>query len=426
MNINSVTTYEDAFKFLLAFTDYEKVTKYKYDIATFNLARVEALMAAAGSPHRAFRSVHIAGTKGKGSTGAMVQSILTAAGLRTGLYTSPHLSRLEERMTIDGCLMSETELVEIVNEFVAYTQRMRVEKPNESPTFFELVTATAFRHFQRQAVDFAVVEVGMGGRLDATNVITPEVAVITRIDFDHVERLGNTLAKIAWEKAGIIKEGVPVVCGPQEPEALGTITAIAKQRGAPLTIVGREYTVENISTAAEADAPSTRFDLASPTRHYKGLSLGMLGEHQALNAATAVAVIESLVDKHGLDINETIVRQGLKAAHLPARLELFPDRPPVILDGAHNPISIRGLCHTLDNVFHGRRIVMVLGFSNDKDVAAMLRDLLPRAGHVIFTRSSSERASEPEELFAMGKSLSGTESEVVAHAPEHEAAPFSP
>ena len=239
MITRSIQDYDDAMAFLLEFTDYEKVTKYKYDIATFSLDRVERLMGAVGGPHRAFRSVHVAGTKGKGSTGTMVQSVLTAAGFRTGLFTSPHLARLEERMTVDGEAIPEPELVEIVNELVAYTRKEREERPNESPTFFELVTAIGFRHFARRKVDFAVVEVGMGGRLDATNVLHPEVCAITRVDYDHVERLGGTLAKIAGEKAGIIKPGVPVICAPQEPEAMETIQRVSEERGAPLIDVQR-------------------------------------------------------------------------------------------------------------------------------------------------------------------------------------------
>jgi len=411
-------TYRDALNFLLEFTDYEKVTKYKYDIATFNLGRVEDLMAAVGDPHRAFRSAHIAGTKGKGSTASMVQSILTAAGLRTGLYTSPHLCRLEERMTIDGELVSEDDLVATVNELVPYTRRQRSEKPNESPTYFELVTAAAFRHFARMAVDFAVVEVGLGGRLDATNVVLPEVSVITRVDFDHVERLGDTLAKIAFEKAGIVKRNVPVICCPQAPEALETIAAIAEEREAPMTLVGREYRIENIATGTEAAGAFTRFDLAAPGRRLEQLGLRLLGVHQAYNAAAAVAAVETLSDKRGLGINEETIRTGLAAAGLPARLEYFPGEPPVLLDGAHNPISIRGLCETLAHVFPDRSTVMALGFSRDKDAPAMLRDLLPRARRVIFTRSDSPRAEAPDALAEIAREICGKESEVVENPRE--------
>jgi len=385
MIIDPARTYDDVLNFLLEFTDYEKVTKYKYDIATFNLERVEDLMAAVGKPHRAFRSVHIAGTKGKGSTAAMVQSILTAAGLRTGLYTSPHLSRLEERMTVDGKLMSESELVRIINELVPYTRRARG--------------------------GFAVVEVGLGGRLDATNVIVPEVVVITRVDFDHVERLGNTLGKIAAEKAGIIKPGVPVICALQQPEALGTIAAVAERHGVRLTLIGRDYTVEKIRMVAGPDGSFTSFDLSGPRRRYENLAVGLLGAHQAGNAAAAIAVAERLIEKCDLEIGEEAIRRGLGAARLPARQEFFPGEPSVLLDGAHNPISVTGLCDTLDNVFSDRRIVMILGFSRDKDVGGMLKEILPRAAAVVFTRSDSPRAEDPGVLAEMACELHAVEVE---------------
>jgi len=424
----TIRNYEDAMAFLLEFTDYEKVTKYKYDIATFDLGRVADLMAATGDPHRAFRSVHIAGTKGKGSTGTMVQSVLAAAGFRTGLFTSPHLARLEERMTVDGEMMSEAELVEIVNELTAYTEKARRERPNESPTFFELVTAIGFRHFARRDVDFAVVEVGMGGRLDATNVLHPEVCAITRVDYDHVERLGGTLAKIAGEKAGIIKPGVPVVCAPQKPEAFETIERVAQQRGSPLIDVGREYQMTNLETglaavhdagqppptgsAARTAMPFCRFDLTGPARTYNGLTLPLLGRHQAINAATAVAVAEALAKRRSLPLGEPEIRNGLASARLPARLECFPGTPPVLLDAAHNPASIEVLRDVLDGVFNGRRVVLVMSVAKDKDAAAMLKRILPRADAVVFTRSESPRAEEPELLAEQARGVGGVEIEI--------------
>jgi len=406
MSEKKFQNYDEAFAFLLEFVDYEKVTKYKYDIAAFNLDRVEQLMAAAGSPQHSFRSVHVAGTKGKGSTAAMLQAILSAAGLRTGLFTSPHLVRLEERMTVDGAMMQESELLEIINELAPYTRRMRAASPNESPTFFELVTTAAFRHFARRKADFAVVEVGMGGRLDATNVIRPEVSVITRIDFDHVERLGETLGKIAFEKAGIIKPEIPVVCAPQDPEALAKLAQIAADRAAPLTLIGRDYMLEAVTTGVTAEGSACRFNLSGPQRHYEGLTLPLLGRHQAVNAAAAVAAAELLEQRCKLELGEQIIRRGLASARCPARAEFFPGSPPVLLDGAHNPVSMRSLCRTLEDVFAGRRIVLLLGFSRDKDIGEMLKLILPRADQVIFTRSRSPRAEDPALLAQMARELS--------------------
>jgi len=406
-------THDEAFGFLLEFTDYEKVTKFKYDIATFNLKRVEELMAAVGRPHRAFRAAHVAGTKGKGSTSAMVQGVLTAAGLRTGLYTSPHLLRVEERMTVDGALMSETEFVELVNELYPYTARARAEWPNESPTYFELVTAAGFRHFVRRKVDFAVVEVGMGGRLDATNVIAPEVSVITRVDFDHEDRLGHTLDRIAGEKAGIIKSGAPVVCQPQAPEAQAVIERTARERGCPLIQVGRDYRVERLETGLDEDlTPYCRFDLATPDGTLEGLTLRLLGAHQALNAAAAVAAIEIIRRRCGFAIPPEAVRRGLDAVRIPARLEVIPGRPVVLLDGAHNPVSIRALCDTLDRVFAGRRPVLLMGLSRDKNAADIFKLILPKAAAVVFSRSDSPRAADPCDLAQLARETTGIEAVV--------------
>lgn len=410
----SFRTHDEAFRFLLEFTDYEKVAKYKYDLAAFDLRRVEELMAAVGNPHRAFRSVHVAGTKGKGSTACMVQSILTAAGFPTGLYTSPHLCRVEERMMVDGRMMSEEEFVSVVNELAPYTRKVRAERPNESPTYFELVTAAGFLHFARAGVQFAAVEVGMGGRLDATNVITPEVSVITRVDFDHENHLGHTLDKIAGEKAGIIKPGVPVVCAPQAPEALRRIESVAAERGSPVALIGRDARLANVRTGMNGSTPFCSLDLESPLRRYEALKLHMLGAHQALNAATAVAALETLAARCGISIGEEAVRRGLAEARLPARLEFFPGAPPVLLDGAHNPVSVRALLETLDTVFAGKRITLLAGVSRDKNVEEILRLLLPRAANVIFTKSDSPRAADPEVLAQVARDLFHVDSIVCA------------
>jgi len=412
----ALRNYDEVMQFLLEFVDYEKVAKFKYDIATFNLQRVEELMSAVGSPHRAFPSIHIAGTKGKGSTACMVQSILTAAGLRTGLFTSPHLCRLEERMTVDGEMMSEEELVRTANALVPYTGRARRERPNESPTYFELVTALGFLHFAERRVDVAVVEVGMGGRLDATNVIQPAVTVVTRVDMDHVERLGPTLAKIAWEKAGIIKPGVPLVCAPQEPEALRVIEGVAREREAPVWRVGVEYRFDRVETGIGPEGPYCRLDLQGPESHHEGLSVPLLGRHQAINAAVAVAAVERFREVSGVEVGEEALRHGLASTRCPARLEYFPGRPPVLLDGAHNPASVRALRDALEEAFPDRRMVLVMGISRDKDAEEMLKIILPAAARVIFTRSDSPRAEEPDILAGKARALRAVEVEALEDA----------
>jgi len=417
MSVRTLNNIDEVMAFLLEFTDYEKITNYKYDLATFNLGRVEELLAAVGNPHHAFRSVHIAGTKGKGSTAAMVQSALMAAGLRAGCFTSPHLVRLEERMTVNGELMPEAQLTSLANELVSYTEQARRERPRESPTYFELVTALGFMHFARAGVDFAVVEVGMGGRLDATNVITPEVSVITRIDFDHVNRLGNTLAGIATEKGGIIKPGVPVVVAEQAPEAFDTLAAIARERGAPLVQVGRDLILGEVATGVRDDAPFCRFSVSGRGGDCDALELNLLGAHQASNAAAAIAAVEVLAERCGVDIDETMLRRGLAQARCPGRLEYFPGGPPVLLDGAHNPVSIKALCRALKDVFAGRRIILVMAVARDKDADNMLLQILPVVEHVIFTHTGTARCQEPEHLLARAGEL-GVRGAEVAREPE--------
>ncbi len=347
----------------------------------------------------------------------MAQSILTAAGLRVGLFTSPHLSRIEERMTINGEQMDGSAFVETVRELVPYTAMTRRERPNESPTFFELVTAAAFRHFARERVAAAVVEVGMGGRLDATNVITPEACAITRVDFDHVERLGPTLGKIAFEKAGIIKTGAPVVCAPQEAEAREVIERVANERGAPVIRVGEDVRLSDVrSGLEEGGRPGCRFSLDTPRGRYPDLLLRMLGEHQALNAACAVSLVEEFAARRGLHVESSALRRGLESAANPARLELLPGCPAVLLDGAHNPVSIGAVRRTLDGTFAGKRVVLLMGVSRDKNAEEMFRRLLPRADAVLFTRSDSRRAADPEELSALAREICGMDAECVGEA----------
>jgi dihydrofolate synthase / folylpolyglutamate synthase len=405
MSDRILTSRSDVMEFLLEFADYEKVSNFKYEDSVFDLRRVELLMAAVGSPHRALKAVHIAGTKGKGSTAAMVQSILTEAGLRIGCFTSPHLVHLEERMAVDGELMSESELVALAGELVSYTDETRRERPHESPTFFELVTALGFMHFVREQVDVAVVEVGMGGRLDSTNVLLPEVSVITRIDFDHCEHLGHTLAKIAAEKGGIIKPGIPVVIGEQEPEALDTLVALAGERNASATCVGRDVTLESCETGLRDGRPYCRLTIVGRCGRYENIELGLLGRHQASNAANAVAAVEILAEGSGLSITEDHVRRGLAKARCPGRLEYFAGPPPILLDGAHNPVSIRVLREMLDSVFADHKKVLLFAAAADKDIDAMLPMILPAVESVVFTRSSNPRSEAPEVLVDKARHL---------------------
>jgi len=390
-------TYQEALDFLFEFVDYEKVNKFKYDIETFNLSRVEALMDAVGSPQRRFPAIHIAGTKGKGSTATMTRRILGAAGKKAGLYTQPHLTDLTERSTVDGRPISRQALVDIVNEMKPYVERLRQSKPYESPTFFDLATTIAFCHCARENVDFGVIEVGLGGRLDSTNVCRPVVCGISLVDYDHVERLGHTLDKIAFEKAGIIKPGVPVAVWPQQPEAMAVIERVAAERAAPLIRVGRDVAAENVSEDPGL-APMLRFSIRGRLARYPGLAVPILGLRQATNAALAVAMLECLAEQGKLDLTPEIVARGLAQTRLPARMELVSLSPLILLDGAHNVISMRSVCETVARRFAGRRIILIFGVARDKDVPGVLQLAMPLASEILLTKSDSPRAASPADL----------------------------
>ena len=397
-----LTSFDEAVDFLFSFVDYEKINKYKYSIKHFNLERIEELMGWLGDPHLRFPAVHIAGTKGKGSTALMARAVLGALGKRAGLYTQPHLTDMTERVTVDGEPIPRKTVVDIVNEMGPRVHGLRMEKPYESPTFFDLITAVAFKYFAMREVDFGVVEVGLGGRLDSTNVCAPAVCAIARLDYDHMDRLGGTLDKIAFEKAGIIKPGVPVVSWPQPPEAEPVLERVAAERGSPLYWIGRDLVVSEIR--AEFDqGPELCFDIQGRLNAYNGLRLPLLGRHQALNAALAVGALECMAEAGRIELPPDRVRKGLADARCPARMEPFAGRPLILLDGAHNVVSIRGVCEVIDERLAGRRIVLVFGVASDKDFEGMLDLILPRVSRVVFTKSDSPRALEPEELVELAR-----------------------
>jgi dihydrofolate synthase/folylpolyglutamate synthase len=390
-----LTTYKEALEYLYSLTNYEIKSTIPYAAQFFDLGRVEHLLDALGNPHRKFKSVHIAGTKGKGSTSVMLASILQAAGYRTGLYTSPHLHSFRERIQVDSTLIPETD-------FVALTQRLRpLAEADKELTTFEVATALALAHFAQVGVEIAVVEVGLGGRLDATNVVHPLVAIITTIGHDHMHILGNTLAKIATEKAGIIKEGVPVVTAPQERSALGVIERTCAEKQAPLHRVSREWQWRATKHSLEGQEFTVTGRLQDPSinsdRSYKGLHVPLLGKHQLRNAAVVLATVEVLRTL-GIEVCESATRQGLRDVVWPARFEVMGQHPYFVVDGAHNVDSARCLATTLQQYFPDLQPWFVLAILSDKDIAAILRALLPRAGAAFFARSRHPRAADPWQL----------------------------
>ncbi len=382
--------YSEAIAYLYTLIDYEKMRLERYTPETHNLARVERLLEAVGNPHTRFPAVHIAGTKGKGSVAALCESILRAAGYRTGFYISPHLHTFRERIQVDRLEIAREKVVELVEEIRPLVERM------PDVTYFEAITVMGFLHFARSEVDVAVVEVGLGGRLDATNVLMPEVAVITSLSLEHTYLLGDTLAEIAHEKAGIIKSGIPVVSVPQRAEALAVIEKASQERGSPLTVVGRDWYCE----PGPADWDGQAFTL----RRVTGGSeldgeywIPLLGHHQLENAASGVAALD-ILRQRGFHISGVDVREGLSATYWPGRMEILSREPLVVADGAHNPYSAQTLRQALEEWFPGWRWVLVFGASADKDVTGMLETLLPLSDYVIVTRSDHPRAAAPVEL----------------------------
>lgn len=394
-------TYDEAIEYLFRFTDYERMAKPR-DAATsvFGLARMNQLLAFLDNPHARLRCIHIAGTKGKGSTAAMAAAILGRAGASVGLYTSPHVECIRERIIVNGQWIAQERVVAHLNRMHPYLQESLKTSDKYTPTFFEIFTAMAFADFLAEGVDYAVLEVGLGGRLDATNVVTPRICGITRIGFDHTDKLGDTLTLIASEKAGILKPGVPCVVAPQEPEALAAIRTRARNLAAPLRIVGQE-----IALAEDGE----RFAVATPLRRYPGLALPLVGRHQRLNAAVAIALAEEAAEGTPHRLSPEAVREGLAAVKWRARIETIAERPRVVVDGAHNLDSARTLMATLAAEFSFNRLLFVIGMAMDKDVEAFLREVLPRAAFVAFTRSQNPRAASPDELVRRARAICGVE-----------------
>lgn len=347
------------------------------------LERISALLAALGEPQKAFGAVHVAGTNGKGSVSSMTASILMEAGFKTGLYTSPHLSRFNERISVSDRKVTDKELAGLAAEVRAAMKKARIS----GVTFFEFTTAMAFLHFKKKKVDFAVVETGMGGRLDATNLLAPLVTVITNVSLDHTAWLGSTIREVAFEKAGIIKPGVPVVTGEPPGQALAVIKAAAKRVCAPLYVIGRDF---------HAEGSSGSFAYSGTSGGLERLKVSLYGPHQVQNAACAIAAVEALRLK-GARVTGAAVRNGLRKAAWPGRFETVSRRPTVILDGAHNPSGASALREALATVKR-KRLILVIGIMSDKDVHGILKELVPLSDEVIMTRPKGERSATLSDL----------------------------
>lgn len=388
--MEKIDTYSDAMHFLFTFQDFSLTHMEQVAPERFELGRMFALMDRLGNPQQQYPTIHIAGTKGKGSVAAFSAAVLQAAGYKTGLYTSPHLEDFRERIQVDGVWIDESSFVEAARQLQAQAPGL------PGLTSYELQTALAFLYFADQKVDVVVAEVGMGGRLDSTNILTPLVSVITNISYDHTSILGNTLTEIAGEKGGIIKPGVPVVCAPQQPEALAKLREIAQDQKAPFTLVGEDVTFELISQTQEGQT----FRLAEKENAPMILRTGLLGRHQMENAATAYAALK-IVNRAGLPIGEDAIREGFAAARWPGRFEIFSGDPTVVLDGAHNRHSAEMLADTVRDVFPGQKVTLVFGASEDKDIGGMFDVLLPVVNDIYLVRADHPRAADPAKMAAL-------------------------
>lgn len=374
---------------------YQSAIEYLFGLQKFGmkfgLDNIRKLTALSGEPQRSFRSVHVAGTNGKGSTSAMIESMLRTSGMRTGLFTSPHLVSFTERIRINSTEITEDDVVNLASRARAFAEAVE----EFSPTFFEIVTLMGFLAFKDAAVDWAVVETGMGGRLDATNVLVPEVSVITPVSIDHAEFLGRTIAEIAREKAGIIKHGVPVVLAVQPEEAASVFEQKAAEVGAPVHRYGRDFRVHPIGEG--------RFDYEGFSR-LPGLKCALAGDHQIMNAAVAVRAVEVLAGRcNGLAPD---IGTGLAAVRWRGRLELVKENPPIMIDGAHNPEAAATLArHLSERVAPHGRIILVVGIMADKDIRGILAPLLPLSATVIAASPAYERAAAPETIIAQAEAL---------------------
>jgi len=408
--------YDDALAFLYGRINYERLGDAGRRRWKLKLGRMRRLLSRLDDPHEDLPCVHIAGTKGKGSTAGMISSVLVESGYTTGLYTSPHLERLEQRLQVNGqpCSADELrQLVDVVKPEVLAIDREAGDDEAGKPTFFEITTAMAFLHFRRRNVQLAVMEVGMGGRLDSTNVCQPLVSVITSISFDHTQQLGKTLSAIAGEKAGILKPAVPLVCGVREEEPRRAIEEAARRKSCPTRQLGEDVSANyhGPTCAPEFNAAElvggmsyTRLDRKCDDlrggvwRQLPDLHLRLWGRHQACNAAVAIEALQVLRQR-GWTIRETDLRRGLTAARCPARTEVVAHRPMIVLDVAHNVASINALLATIDEYCPDSGRVLLFASSKDKDLHGMLKSLAARFDRILLTRiRSNPRGAPPDKL----------------------------
>jgi dihydrofolate synthase/folylpolyglutamate synthase len=400
--MDSEIAYNKALDYLYSFVDYSLKHTSELVKAEFNLDRMRDLMDLLGNPERSYPMIHVAGTKGKGSTSAFMEFALREAGYTTGLYTSPHLQDFCERIQVNGEMVSHSDLAELVEMIQPKVARIPFI------TTFELTTALAFLYFAKRGVNAAVIEVGLGGRLDATNIIMPIVSTITSLSLDHTAVLGNSLDLIAAEKAGIIKPGVPVICSPQKEEALEVLYKVAKINSSEMILVGHDWKFKQTGSTLDGQD----MEIWQPGEEKCKLRIQMLGQHQVQNAATAYVTLQ-VAGRKGLPLRPADFRNGFAKTFWPGRFEIVRHEPPIILDSAHNQDSAIKLRSTLEEYYPGRKVILIFGASEDKDVESMFKEWKPCLNLIITTQANHPRALDPKALAHLAGRL-GISSEVVS------------
>ena len=400
--------YQEALDYIYSFVDLGLTRNLRYSPEKFNLDRMNELMKMLGNPQKDYQVIHIAGTKGKGSTAAFIESVLRSAGYKTGFYSSPHLQDYNERIQTNGKKISNEDFVKFVEEIKPYVALI----PGLST--FEITTAIGFLYFSRQQVEFAVVEVGLGGRLDATNIVEPLVSVITSLSLDHTNVLGDTLAKIAAEKAGIIKQNRPAVLAPQNEEALQVVRRVAEQQNSKITHIGMDilYASQDKSLEGqhfflwEKNEQSLVDDFLGTGEHSRWEThrffIPLLGFHQIQNAVTAYGAIK-VIKENGFKISDDAILDGFSSVYWPGRFEIIQKKPLIIVDSAHNRDSALKLRLTIDDYLPGAPVILIFGASEDKDVEGMFAELLPRVERVIATKSTHPRALETQTIVKLAQ-----------------------
>ena len=395
--------YQQALSYLLERTDYEKQTRLRYNVTTFNLDRMVKLLSLLGNPHQKVQTVHIGGTKGKGSTATMLARMLEANDYVVGLYTSPHVVNLHERIAVNSEMITESEMRDLLNRIHDPVEKMAKTDP---PTFFEIMTALAFMHFVDKDVDIAIIETGLGGRLDSTNVIQPKLVGITSLSIDHQNQLGVTIDSIAEEKAGIFKRGVPAITVQQEPAAMQVLKMHALSIDAPLSVTGSDIDFSHRFETSREHGPHTRICLTTPTSRFEHLRVPLYGKHQAINCGLALAMLDKL-KSFGYTIDNQKAADGLRKVSLAGRMEMIWNDPRILIDAAHNAASIKALIHAIGQHIPYDSMVVIFGCNSDKDVRGMLEMLQYGADKVIFTRSNSPKAMSPDDLAEMYTDICG-------------------